>query len=86
MNAMKRAAKEDAFIAERVRHFLYRVPEEFYDLKKDPNGLVNLIDDPNYRAETDAMREQLRILMERTNDPLLSEYQAQIWKGLTNAK
>jgi N-sulfoglucosamine sulfohydrolase len=86
MNAMKRAAKEDAFIAERVRHFLYRVPEEFYDLKKDPNGLVNLIDDPNYRAETDAMREQLRILMERTNDPLLNEYETQILKGLTNAK
>ena len=36
MAAMNQAAKTDPKIAKRVHLFRYRVPEEFYDLEKDP--------------------------------------------------
>ena len=44
MQAMNAAAETDDKIAERVKMFRYRALEEFYDLKKDPDCLVNLID------------------------------------------
>jgi hypothetical protein len=38
------AAKNAARIAARINLFRYRVPEEFYDLEKDPDYLNNLVD------------------------------------------
>jgi N-sulfoglucosamine sulfohydrolase len=75
MRAMNRAAQTDPAIAERVRMFRYRVPEELYDLEKDPNCLVNLIDRPEYRAEAERMRGQLRQWMQQTGDPLLPVFE-----------
>ncbi|MBI1371288.1 MAG: sulfatase-like hydrolase/transferase [Phycisphaera sp.] len=75
MKAMEEAAKDDPKIAARVQLFRYRVPEEFYDLEKDPNCLNNLIDDPKYKAVIAEKRKQLEAWMVKTNDPMLKAFQ-----------
>ena len=72
MAAMNLAAKKDQAIADRVQLFRYRVPEELYDLEKDPDCLRNLIDDPSHANTAAALRVRLRKWMETTNDPMLS--------------
>jgi len=71
MAAMQAAAETDPEIAARVELFLYRVPEEFYDFEADPDGLVNLINDPAHASKIENMRRQLESWMESTGDPLL---------------
>ena len=71
MKAMKAAAGKDREIAGRVKLFLYRVVEEFYDFEKDPDALHNLVGDPRYRSELDRLRAALETWMERTGDPAL---------------
>ena len=73
MRAMRRAAQGDAAIRARVRHFLRRVPEELYDLDKDPDCLRNLVDSPAHREELAKLRARLRAWQERTKDPLISK-------------
>jgi len=75
MKAMEAAAPNDPFIAERVRMFRYRTPEEFYDLQNDPNCLKNLIDDPAYAKDVDALRTQLANQMKQSGDPLLPSFE-----------
>ncbi len=77
MKAMQAAAERDEHIADRVKLFLYRVPEEFYDFQKDPCALHNLIDDPRCRDEIDKLRLEMRELMESTGDPLLDALKEQ---------
>lgn len=68
-NAMVAAAENDPEIKERTNFYLYRVPEEFYDMTNDRNERVNLIDDPKYQKEIESMRQELLALMKRTGDP-----------------
>ncbi len=75
MHAMEEAAPGNPDIAERVRMFRYRVPEELYDLEHDPNCLKNLIDDPEYSAKADEMRAILQAQMQETNDPVLEAFE-----------
>lgn len=72
--AMKNAAQTDSVIAERVKLFDYRVLEEFYDLRTDPDALVNLIDDPKYASEIAAMRNMMEAKMRQTNDHALKAF------------
>lgn len=74
MQSMQKAAVSNPEIAERVNFFRYRVPEEFYDLKNDPNCLNNLIDDPDYAEQMNTMREKLAEKMKKTDDPLLKVF------------
>lgn len=53
-----------------------RVPEELYDLKKDPHEQNNLVQhdkvlDKNYQEDLERMRRLLKEHMKRTNDPYL---------------
>jgi N-sulfoglucosamine sulfohydrolase len=73
--AMQAAARTDASIAARVKLFQYRVLEEFYDFQKDPDALHNLIDDPQYKNQIDAMRKNLLDWMKRTSDPALEAFE-----------
>lgn len=73
-NAMKEAAKTNPAIADRVKLFIYRVPEEFYNFKKDPCARRNLIDDPKYRDEILKMKREMLKVMEATDDPLLETF------------
>jgi len=75
MRAMNEAAETDPFIAQRVHMFRYRVPEELYDLEKDPDCLENLVEQPEYREEADRMRKALSQWMKRTQDPLLPAFE-----------
>ncbi len=74
MNAMTEAAEDSEDIAARVQLFLYRVPEEFYDFRNDPDALVNLIDYPDYQDEINKLREELENWMLKTGDPALEAF------------
>ncbi|MCA9208441.1 MAG: sulfatase [Planctomycetales bacterium] len=74
MRAMESAAATDPTIAERVRLFRFRDLEEFYDLRKDPDSLHNLVDDPNYAEELQQYRDTLAAWMKRTEDPALAAF------------
>jgi N-sulfoglucosamine sulfohydrolase len=75
-NAMATAAENDPQLAERVRHFLFRTPEELYDLQNDPWEKRNLIGDATQQDRIKAMRALLLDEMERTDDPLLAQFRA----------
>lgn len=72
MAAMNRAAVNDPAIQARVDLFRYRVPEELYDLKNDPDCLHNLIDDPAHAESLKALQKQLVAQMHKTEDPMLA--------------
>ena len=78
MKAMIAAAKTDPKIAARVKHFLYRTPEELYDYENDPAALINLIDDPKYQEQVKKYRQQMRAHMQATGDPVLGAFEAHI--------
>ena len=78
MRAMIAAAKTDPKIAARVKHFLYRTPEELYDYENDPAALHNLIDDPKYREQVKKYRGQMRAHMKATGDPVLQAFEARV--------
>lgn len=67
--AMNKAAWSNEAIANRVELYKYRVPEELYDFKNDPDGLVNLTDKPEFQNELKRLKELLYLEMKRTNDP-----------------
>ncbi len=52
-----------------------RVPDELYNFKTDPDGLVNLIDDPSLIKVKQRLKKMLFQEMKRTNDPLLEEFE-----------
>ncbi len=72
--AMIKAAETDPEIAKRVELYKYRVPEEFYDFKNDPDGLNNLVNDPKYSKELDKFRKKMLKMMEKYNDPALEAF------------
>jgi len=72
--AMLKAAQTDPVIARRVELYKHRVKEEFYDLKNDPDGLINLIDSPAFSDKIEEFREMMPIEMKRCNDPAYEAY------------
>ncbi|MCP4313557.1 MAG: sulfatase [Bacteroidetes bacterium] len=83
--AMIQAAETDPEIAKRVELFKYRVPEEFYNFKEDPDGLNNLANDPAYADELNEFREKMLEMMKKYNDPAYEAFkgrdQAEVVKG-----
>jgi N-sulfoglucosamine sulfohydrolase len=80
-NALRMAAREDPDIAERLDFIRYRAPEEFYDLEKDPHGLNNLIDDPDYAETINEMRKAMLDWMVDCEDPVLEQFKKQTGAG-----
>lgn len=74
MKAMNEAATSDPAIAARIELFRHRVPEELYDLEKDPDCLKNLIESPEHRKAADGLRARLQAWMEKTEDPMLEAF------------
>lgn len=72
--AMIKAAETDPEVARRVELFKYRVPEEFYHFKEDPDGLNNLANDPAYAHELKKFRKKMLKMMKRYNDPAYEAY------------
>lgn len=75
-NAMKRAAKTNPRIAERVELFVHRLPEEYYDFQNDPDGLRNLIDDPAFQPRIQEARREMLAWMKETGDRVAVQYEA----------
>jgi N-sulfoglucosamine sulfohydrolase len=76
--AMVAASANDRKIAARVKHFSMRCREEFYDYEKDPDALVNLIDDPKHAARIKDLRAKLLEYMKTTNDIALKKFKATV--------
>ena len=73
--AMVEAGKTNPEIQKRVDLFRDRVPEELYAYRNDPDGLVNLIDDPEYADVLRALRQELANEMFMTRDSLLTQFE-----------
>lgn len=76
--AMTVAAKSDDVIGARVKHFVYRTKEEFYDYANDPDALLNLIDDPAHAEAVKRFRRLMREHMQQAKDPVLKRFDADI--------
>jgi len=73
--AMEEVGKTTPSIQARVDMFRYRVPQEFYDIEKDPGCTVNLFHDSKYQALVKEYQERLRKWMVETNDHCLSAFE-----------
>jgi len=72
--AMIKAAETDPEVARRVELFKYRVSEEFYHFKEDPDGLNNLANDAAYTDELKKFRKKMLEMMKKYNDPACEAY------------
>jgi N-sulfoglucosamine sulfohydrolase len=72
MQAMQKATASNDDIAKRVNSFRNRPLEEFYDVRKDPNCLINIIAESEYKDEIVSMKMELKQWMQIKNDPLSS--------------
>ncbi len=78
MRAMQKAASSNKKIADRVKLFLYRVPQELYNYQKDPDCLHNLANDKRFQPVLERMQKQMVSHMEEYADPLVSTFRKQI--------
>ena len=67
-NAMAQASINDDVVKQRTEFFEFRVPEELYNIKTDPDSLHNLADDTSYNHIINKMRDSLISYMETTCD------------------
>jgi N-sulfoglucosamine sulfohydrolase len=72
--AMQEAGKTDAAIQARVDMFRHRVPQEFYDLEKDPGCTNNLIHDPKQQDLVKKYQDRLRQWMVEKTDHCLAAF------------
>jgi N-sulfoglucosamine sulfohydrolase len=72
-------------IAARHDMFRHRVPEELYDVGKDPDCLHNLIAAPEHHEELRGLTATLETWMTTTKDPLLPTFQQRADKATLNA-
>lgn len=78
---MQALAKTDPKVAERLKFFDHRVPEELYDYARDEDALENLIARPEHRAARQRLTTLLEEWMVRTKDPMLA-----VFRGRADAK
>ncbi|UCE19482.1 MAG: sulfatase [Gemmatimonadota bacterium] len=55
----------------KVSDYLLRPAEELYDLERDPDEAINVVDDPAYEKVLEEMRSKLKKMREETDDPWL---------------
>jgi len=71
---MAELAQTDEVIAARHDLYQHRVVEELYDIKGDPDCLVNLIDSPPHAEELGKLRAALDAWMVETGDHMLDVF------------
>ena len=67
-------AKTNKKLAARLDLYKHRVPEELYDVVKDPDCLHNLIDSPQHMAELKQLRATLDAELVKSKDPMLEAF------------
>lgn len=72
--AIQTAAATNDAIRARADFYRLRVPEEFYDLTRDPAERDNRIADPERQARIEAARGDLLALMRKTGDPFAEAF------------
>ena len=78
-------AKTDKKLAARLDLYKHRVPEELYDVAKDPDCLHNLIDSPKHQAELKNLRATLDAWMVKSKDPMLEAFRKREDKNFVEA-
>ena len=73
-NALAKAGETDARIKSRVEQLTIGKPEQFFDLRTDPDERVNLITDPKHAVEIARLKKFLLAHMEKTADPQLENF------------
>lgn len=68
---MIKLSEEDEEMNKRLELYRFRVPEELYQVNKDPDCLENLIDYASKEKTLKKLQVSLEEWMERTNDPIL---------------
>ncbi len=76
MKSMEALAEADPTMQARVELYRKRVPEELYDMRKDPNGLNNLIGSAKHKKALEEMQALMREKMVANNDTLLPTFDA----------
>tara|TARA_B100000809_G_scaffold265954_1_gene326502 strand:- start:74 stop:1885 length:1812 start_codon:yes stop_codon:yes gene_type:complete len=71
---MVKLAPGNKLLADRLEIYKHRVAEEFFDVEKDPDCLVNLIHSPRHKQVIKQQRQRLLAWMEKTGDPMLEMY------------
>ncbi|MEE3179478.1 MAG: hypothetical protein VX317_07325, partial [Verrucomicrobiota bacterium] len=76
--ALQNLARSDPAMRQRVDHLLHRDVEEFYNLRRDPHCLANLLKGqasiPTPPLPTDQFRARLREFMLQVKDPALPAF------------
>jgi N-sulfoglucosamine sulfohydrolase len=72
---MVKLAEEDEQMNDRLELYRYRVPQELYHVKRDPDCLENLIEHPNHEKVRNRLMVLLEEWMVQTKDPLLECFQ-----------
>ena len=67
-------AQEDEEMHKRLELYRYRVPEELYQVNRDPDCLQNLIHYANHEKEKIRLQTLLEEWMIRTQDPILETF------------
>jgi N-sulfoglucosamine sulfohydrolase len=71
---MAELAKTEFTLEARHKLYQFRVPEELYDIEKDPDCLNNLIHSPAHAAELNKLRGMLEAWMVETKDGMLDVF------------
>ena len=78
-------ASSSKSLSARLDLYKHRVPEELYDVTKDPDCLVNLINQPKHQAELKELRAKLDAWMVRSKDPMLEAFRKRENAGFVEA-
>lgn len=71
---MAELAKSDSTLAARHELYQHRVPEELYDIQKDPDCLHNLLKSPEHQDQLNQLRARLEQWMVDTKDGMLAVF------------
>ncbi|MGB1141092.1 MAG: sulfatase family protein [Halioglobus sp.] len=71
---MATLGKYDRRLAWRADLFRHRVPQELYDVRSDPNCLVNLIHEPEYASDLAELQSHMEHWMRETGDHALEAF------------
>jgi N-sulfoglucosamine sulfohydrolase len=74
MEAIATASASSAELSAYMQKLVFRTPEELYDYDRDPHGLNNVINDPEYKEHAQSMRDELEQWMVRVADPALGAF------------
>jgi N-sulfoglucosamine sulfohydrolase len=73
-SAMAKAAENDPKIKQRVEQLTIGTPEQFFDLRNDPDERRNRVTEADLQSEVSRLKKLLLEHMKRTEDPQLAAF------------